>query len=53
MTGMDVTESLADMIVSFNPVNHFDRFLVLTNVILVLTTVTLVALKCILTYIGL
>lgn len=28
MTRMDVMESLADTITSFNPVHHFNRFLV-------------------------
>lgn len=35
-TGLDTTESLADSIASFNLVNHFNGFLVLGSVILVL-----------------
>ena len=45
---MDVTASLADTIASFNPMNHLNRFLILVIVILVWTTISLLALKHIL-----
>lgn len=43
-----MTASLADTISSFNPMNHFNRFLILVIVILVWTMISLLALKHIL-----
>lgn len=43
-------ESLADTIDLFNPIKHFNRFLVLVIVILVLAVINLLALKCSLPY---
>lgn len=51
VSGMDVLESLADTVASFNPMNHFNRFLILVIVILVFAVIILLAFKCILTYI--
>lgn len=45
---MDVTASLEDTIASFNPMNHFNRFLILVIAILVWTMITLLDLKHIL-----
>lgn len=50
MTGMDIMENLADTIASFNPTNHFNRFLILAAIALVLAIVILLALKCALVY---
>lgn len=50
MTAMGIVESLADTFTLFDPINHFNRFLVLAIVILVLTVITLFTLKCILAY---
>lgn len=40
-----MTASLADTIASFDPMNHFNRFLILVIVILVWTVISLLALK--------
>lgn len=40
MTGMDIMECPADTIASFIPMNHFNRFLILVDVALVLAIVT-------------
>lgn len=49
--GVHVIESLADTITLFNPVNYFNRFLILMLAILVFAVITLLALKSILTFI--
>lgn len=43
-------ESLADTIASFNPVNHFDKFLILVIAILVFAVIIFLAFRYILTY---
>lgn len=43
-------ESLTDTLDLFNPIKHFNRFLVLVIVILVLSVINLLALKCTLAY---
>lgn len=48
--GIDVMESLTDTIALVNPMNDFNRFLVLMIAMLVFAVIILLALKYILTY---
>lgn len=48
--GMDVMRSLADTLDLLNPIKHFNRFIVLVIVILVLAIINLLALKYSLAY---
>lgn len=47
---MDVIECLADVVASFDTMNHFDKLLALVIFIILLVVITLLALKCMLIY---
>ena len=50
MTGMDIMESLADSIASFNTMNHFNWTPIEAGIALVLKLIALLVLKCVLPY---
>lgn len=50
MTRVDAVDSLADTLASFNPMHHFNRFLIPAIVTVVFAIITLLAWKCILAY---
>jgi hypothetical protein len=47
---MDVIEHLVDVVTSFHPMAHCDKFLTLMIFIILFVVITLLALKCMLIY---
>lgn len=50
LTGMNVTKCLPDVVTSFHPMNHFNKFLALVIFIVLFVVIILLVLKCMLIY---